>query len=71
MGRMLTSTIAIICGLAAIAPAGAQTVEQPLRAVSDPGIITTRQAITPAGVQTVFDGRVFATTFGEGNVLWL
>lgn len=70
MGRMLTSTIAIICGLAAIAPAGAQTVEQPLRAVSDPGIITTRQAITPAGVQTVFDGRVFATTFGEGNVLW-
>lgn len=70
MGRKLTSAIAMIYGLAAMAPASAQTVEQPLRAVSDPGVITTRQAITPAGVQTVFDGRVFATAFGEGNVLW-
>ncbi|MFN0122441.1 MAG: hypothetical protein ACKV2V_18250 [Blastocatellia bacterium] len=43
----------------------AQTPEKPVRAVTDPGVITTRQAITPAGVQTVFDGRVYGVTFGE------
>src|ERR1700729_1228684 len=30
-----------------------------------PGVITTRQTITPAGVPTVFDGRVYAVAFGE------
>ena len=34
----------------------AQTVEQPSRSVTDPGIVTTRQAITPAGVPSVFQG---------------
>ena len=42
------------------------------RSVTDPGVITTRQAITPAGVQTVFDGRVFGLTFGTTNdELWV
>jgi len=70
MRRTTTSAIALLYGLFALGPVSAQTVEEPLRAVSDPGIITTRQAITPAGVQTVFDGRVFATAFGQDNVLW-
>jgi len=35
------------------------------RTVSDPGVITTRQAITPAGVQSVFDGRVYGVAFGK------
>src|SRR5687768_3291772 len=49
-----------------------QTVQQPLRAVTDPGVITTRQAITPAGMQSVFDGRVFGLSFGKNaDDLWV
>src|SRR5688500_18670784 len=48
------------------------TASQPARAVTDPGVITTRQAITPAGVQSVFDGRVFGVTFGATDAeLWV
>jgi DNA-binding beta-propeller fold protein YncE len=42
----------------------AQSAAQPARSVTDPGVITTRQTITPAGVQSVFDGRVYGVTFG-------
>jgi hypothetical protein len=57
-------------------PAGcvlvSQRLDQPGRAVTDPGVITTRQAITPAGVQSVFDGRGYASTFGETDEeLWV
>jgi YVTN family beta-propeller protein len=42
------------------------------RAVTDPGTITTRQAITPAGVPTVFDGRVYGVAFGEdASTIWV
>src|ERR1700728_715899 len=42
------------------------------RAVTDPGIITTRQAITPAGTPTVFDGRVYGVAFGEdASTIWV
>ena len=41
-------------------------------AVTDPGTITTRQAITPAGVPTVFDGRVYGVAFGEdASTIWV
>ena len=44
----------------------------PMRAVTDPGIVTTRQAITPAGVPTVFDGRVYGVAFGrDASELWV
>jgi YVTN family beta-propeller protein len=33
------------------------------RTVTDPGVITTRQTITPAGVQAIFGGQVFAVGF--------
>lgn len=48
------------CGVAL----GAQSVERPVRSPTDPGVVTTRQAITPAGVQSVFDGRVHGVVFG-------
>ncbi|MBL9199576.1 MAG: bifunctional YncE family protein/alkaline phosphatase family protein [Opitutaceae bacterium] len=35
-----------------------------VRNVADPGVVVTRQAITPAGVQSVFDTRVYAVAFG-------
>ncbi len=42
----------------------AQTPERPVRAVVDPGVVTTRQGITPAGVPTVFTGKVHGVSFG-------
>ncbi|MFM8392679.1 MAG: bifunctional YncE family protein/alkaline phosphatase family protein, partial [Acidobacteriota bacterium] len=50
----------------------AQTVDQPARAVTDPGVVTTRQTITPAGVQSIFDGRVHGLSFGRTSAeLWV
>jgi YVTN family beta-propeller protein len=39
----------------------------PVRAVDKPGVITTGQAITPAGAQSVFSGRVHAVAFGPSD----
>ena len=39
-------------------------IPQPQRAVSDPGVIAVGQRITPAGVQSVFNGRVAGVRFG-------
>src|SRR4051794_18588965 len=50
----------------------AQTVNQPIRAPHDPGIVTTRQAITPAGVPSVFQGRVYGVAWaGSTGDLWV
>jgi len=50
----------------------AQTTEAPVRAVTDPGVITTRQAISPAGVPAVFQGRVYAVDFGsDAREIWV
>ncbi len=52
-------------------PASTQTSDKPVRAVTDPGVVTTRQTITPAGVQTIFDGRVYGVAFGaSSNEIW-
>src|SRR4051794_16152341 len=37
--------------------------QQPVKSVPDPGVITTRQMITPAGEQAIFGGRVYAVGF--------
>lgn len=58
-------------GTTALSPLHGQTADRPLRAVSDQSVITTRQAIAPAGVQSVFDGRVHASAFGKDNILWV
>ncbi|MBC8167010.1 MAG: hypothetical protein H7Y20_14220, partial [Bryobacteraceae bacterium] len=34
------------------------------RSVTDPGVVTTRQTITPAGTPTIFKGRVYGVAFG-------
>jgi DNA-binding beta-propeller fold protein YncE len=50
----------------------AQTDDTPVRAVTDPGVVTTRQAIAPAGVQTVFTGRVYGVAFGAtSSEVWV
>lgn len=49
-----------------------QTAEQPARAVTDPGVVTTRQTITPAGVPSIFQGRVYGVAFGASpDDLWV
>jgi len=45
----------------------ASDLETPVRQVSDPGTITTRQAISPAGAQSVFESRVYGITFGSSS----
>jgi YVTN family beta-propeller protein len=37
---------------------------QPRREIPDPGVIATDQRVTPAGVQSVFTGRVYGVRFG-------
>jgi YVTN family beta-propeller protein len=37
----------------------------PVNSVVDPGIIPSRQSITPAGLQSVFEGRVYGIAFRE------
>jgi YVTN family beta-propeller protein len=73
--RTFSFVVGLGLGLAVAMPSIAllsQTATQPARAVTDPGVITTRQAITPAGVQSVFDGRVFGVTFGATDAeLWV
>lgn len=44
----------------------------PRRAVTDPGVVTTRQTITPAGVPSIFDGRVYGTVWDpSGQQIWV
>ncbi len=43
----------------------------PQRAVTDPGVVTTRQGITPAGVSSIFDGRIYGVTWSaNGDTVW-
>ncbi len=50
-----------------VATLHSQTAAQPTRSVPDPGVVTTCQTITPAGVQSVFNGRVYGITFGASD----
>ena len=70
---MTSCSIRITTMLAVCAVAGfGQSGDGVTRAVTDPGVITTGQAITPAGVQSVFEGRVYGLTFGETvEELWV
>jgi YVTN family beta-propeller protein len=68
----LTILLAGVAAAELAVGAHAQSVERPVRAVTDPGVVTTRQAITPAGVQSVFDGRVYGVAFGaSASELWV
>src|SRR5580704_6234247 len=44
-----------------------EAIQTPVRTVPDPGIITTRQIIAPAGVQAIFESRVYGASFGEAS----
>src|SRR5215207_5774981 len=40
---------------------------KPVRNVTDPGVNVTRQNTTPAGAQSVFEGRVYGVAFGANQ----
>jgi YVTN family beta-propeller protein len=45
---------------------------EPLRSVTNPGAPTTRQAITPAGIQTVMQARIHGVAFGASDSeIWM
>ncbi len=48
-------------------PPAAADDPKPVATVLDAGVITTRQAITPAGIQMVFRGRVYGVAFGSSS----
>jgi YVTN family beta-propeller protein len=52
--------------LAPLAGAGQDPIS-PVRAVPDPGVVTTEQKLTPAGLQSVFESRVYGVTFGGSD----
>ncbi len=62
----------LLAGFILVVSLAAQTVERPVRAVTDPGVVTTRQSITPAGVPSIFEGRVYGIAFGSSSSeLWV
>src|SRR5256885_15985301 len=54
------------------APPPPPPLPQPRREVPDSGIIAVDQRVTPAGVQSVFTGRVYGVRFGaQSNEIWV
>ncbi len=46
--------------------------QKPVRSVSDPGVVTTRQSITPAGVPAIFSTKVHGVSFGrDASEVWV
>jgi YVTN family beta-propeller protein len=62
--------VALICWLeVALGQPSSRTLP---RQVTDPGVVTTRQTITPAGVPSIFPSRVYGLTFGaDSSELWV
>lgn len=61
----------VLLALASIAALAASREPKPVRNVTDPGVIVTRQNTTPAGVQSVFEGRVYGVAFGgRSDEIW-
>ena len=57
--------------IAALLQVGTPPVPQPQRIVNDPGVFAVGQRVTPAGVQSVFNGRVAGVRFGvDAGDVW-
>jgi DNA-binding beta-propeller fold protein YncE len=53
----------LAASLAVAAPGFSQAPKAGIRQITDPGVITTRQSITPAGVQSVMKGKIYGLAF--------
>src|ERR1017187_10731457 len=66
--RIFPTTVAVVLlGTASVWAQSSPDFETPVRTVLDPGVIPPRQALTPAGAQTVFESRVWGVVFGPSN----
>jgi YVTN family beta-propeller protein len=63
--------IAALLSIVALAEPRHLRAQTPRGNVRDPGVIATDQRVTPAGVQTVFDGRVTGVRFATPADLWV
>jgi DNA-binding beta-propeller fold protein YncE len=71
IGHMLRISKIGICLATMTAVARAQST-YPKRDVADPGVISTGQHVTPAGVQSVFEGKVAGVRFGAtSDEVWV
>jgi YVTN family beta-propeller protein len=63
-----------LVGAATLAPAVLcqQPNPGPVKAFPDPGVISTRQQITPAGIESVFEGAVYGAIFDrDPSLIWV
>ena len=69
---MLAMRTSILATTLLSAVASAQMPTTPLRFIADPGRVTTGQSITPAGIASVFKGKVNGVTFGAtSSEVWV
>ena len=64
--------VALLIVSFAVAQSSSAADPKPVRNVTDPGVVVTRQNITPAGAQSVFEGRVYGVKFGnQPDEIWV
>jgi hypothetical protein len=64
---LVTTAVTVFLGACPIGAQNPPDPETPVRTVLDPGVIPSRQTITPAGLQTVFEDREWGVAFGPSN----
>jgi len=69
--RIVHAPLATLLGIVSLIVPHQFRGQTPRGNVRDPGVIATDQRVTPAGVQTVFDGRVTGVRFGSPSDLWV
>jgi DNA-binding beta-propeller fold protein YncE len=67
----LALTFVLLLQVPTAAPPPVPRPPQPLREITDPGVIATNQRVTPAGVQSVFTNRLYGVRFGRPGEIWV
>jgi len=69
--KIVRATLSALLGIVSLVDPYHLHGQTPRGNVRDPGVIATDQRVTPAGVQTVFDGRVTGVRFATPSDLWV
>ena len=69
--KIVRATLSALLGIVSLVGPSHLRGQTPRGSVRDPGVIATDQRVTPAGVQTVFDGRVTGVRFATPSDLWV
>src|SRR5438552_3564816 len=69
--RSMLGAVAVVLAAGSVWAGQSSSPRQPQRDVSDPGVMAVGQRVTPAGMQSVFSGRVAGVRFGaDPDELW-